>query len=82
LVEETKSTELEQRTTKLMAEKGDMPDNKAERLVKGSPEWIDRIRMGCDARAKANLLRVQLEYIRMRHSEWISHDANSRQEFR
>jgi hypothetical protein len=37
---------------------------------------MDRVKMGCDAGAKANLLRVQLEYI---HSEWISHNANSRQ---
>jgi hypothetical protein len=35
-----------------------------------------------EARKKANLLKVQLEYLRMRHSEWQSHEASKRAEMR
>ena len=60
------TVELEQRKTKLIEAYGDMADNRAERMVKASPEWMDRITMGWDARAKASLLRARLEYIHMR----------------
>jgi hypothetical protein len=80
LLEETKGAELEERKIKLIAEQGDMPDNKAERIVRGSPEWMDRLRMGCEARSKANLLKVQLKYIEIKHSEWLMHNAAARKE--
>jgi hypothetical protein len=51
-----------------------------ERMAKGSPEWADYIAKTVEARTAANLKRVQLEYIRMKHSEWISGDANARAE--
>jgi hypothetical protein len=44
LLEETKGAELEERKIKLISDQGDMPDNKAERLIKGSAEWMDRLR--------------------------------------
>ena len=34
----------------------------------------------CKARSKANLLKVQLEYIKLKHSEWIMHNAAARKE--
>ena len=52
----------------------------AERMAKASPEWADYITKTVEARTAANLKRVHLEYIRMRHSEWISGDANARAE--
>ena len=52
-----------------------MPENRAERLVRSSQEWAE-----CQARAKANELKVELEYIGMRHSEWQSAQANARGE--
>lgn len=61
---------------------GAMPVARAEREVKASPEYHDYIRKMVDARTQANLKRYQLEFIRMRHSEWIAGDANARAERR
>jgi hypothetical protein len=80
MIRDAPGAELEQRKTKLIAEQGDMPDCKAERIIRGSAEWMDRLRMGCEARSKANLIKVQLEYIKLKHSEWIMHNAAERRE--
>jgi hypothetical protein len=53
----------------LIAEPGDVPDGRAERIVKSSPEGESCIRQMCSARAKADELRLKLAWIRMRHSE-------------
>lgn len=55
---------------------------RAEREAKGSAEFHDYTRKSVEARTQANLKRHQLEFIRMRHSEWISGDANARAEKR
>jgi hypothetical protein len=78
LIEETKSATL----AKMMIELGDLPVSRAEMIAKASAEWREHIKMMCDARAKATLLKVKLEYIRMRHSEWQSSEANARAERR
>jgi hypothetical protein len=80
LLEESKTTVLEQRKTSLIGKAGDMPDAKAERSIKSDPEWEEYIQTMCEARKRANLLKVQLKYIEMRHREWISADANARKE--
>ena len=80
LFEELKTADLEQRKTKLIEAHGDMADNRAERVVKTSPEWEQRIRQMCEARAQANLLKAKLEYIKIKHSEWLMHNAAARQE--
>ena len=59
-----------------------MAENKAERLVKASPEWERYIRDMCAHRGTANLLRQKLEYIRMKHREWIAANADARDERR
>lgn len=83
LLEELKGATLEQRKASVMSESGKpMPENRAERLVKSSPEWERYIREMCSARSKAGKLRAQLEYFRMRHSEWMAADANARAEMR
>lgn len=68
--------------SQMVKRQGDMPVAKAEREVKASPEWLDYIEKMVEARTAANLKRVQLEFIRMRHSEWIAGDANARAERR
>lgn len=78
LLEDTKSAFLAQK----ISEQGDMPHNRAETTVKSSPEWADYIKTLTDARKQANLLKVQMEYIRMQFSEWQSHNANKRAEMR
>lgn len=69
LMEELKTTTLEEMKSKLIAERGDMPDNKAERLVKSSPDWRKYITEMCALRTKANRLKLQLDYIRMRERQ-------------
>ena len=76
LLEETKSASLSQ----MMKRLGDIPAAHAERDVKASPEWGDYIKRMVDTRTKANLKRVQLKYLEMRHREWIAADANARSE--
>lgn len=85
LLEEMKTTVQAQRETKLiedwkLLEDKPLSEAKAERLVKASKEWEEYIRKMCAARTKANLLKAQLEYIRMRHSEVMSKDATARKE--
>ena len=78
LLEDTKSAVLAQK----MAALGDMPVSKAEMQVKASNDWTDFIEKMVEARKRANLLKVQLEYIRMRSSEWSSFEASKRAEMR
>lgn len=78
LLEDTKSAVLSQRMQAL----AEMPVSKAEAIVKSSPEWQDHIEKMVAARKQANLLKVQLEYLRMKFSEWQSHEATKRQEMR
>jgi len=78
LLEETKSAMLSQMMTAL----GDMPVSRAEMTVKASPEWIEHVKLMVEARNKASLLKVQLEYIRMKFHEWQSHEATKRAEMK
>ena len=78
LLEETKSAVL----ARMMSAQGDMPVNRAELNVKSSEEWMEFITNMVKAREKAALLKVQLEYIRMRFNEWQSHAANRRAEMK
>lgn len=78
LLEETKSSVLAKR----MSDLGDIPINKAERIVKSSDEWTAYIARMCADRAAANKARVHLEYIRMLFWENNSESANKRAEMR
>lgn len=78
LLEDTKSAFLAQK----IAELGDMPVNRAEATVKASPEWVDYVRKMIDARKAANRRKVQLEYLRMKFTEWNSAEASQRAEMR
>ena len=80
LMEEMKTTVLEQKKTAYIAKHGDMPDAKVERIVKSSHEWEVYIKTMCKQRTDANLLKRQMDYINMKHREMISADANARKE--
>jgi hypothetical protein len=78
LMEETKSAVL----SGWMKGEGDIPVSRAEMNVKASKEWAEFIRAMLDARKKAALLKVQLEYLRMQHAEQQSAEATRRHEMR
>lgn len=64
--EDLKTTKLEQMKSALIAESGEMADNKAERLVKSSAAWEEHIMSGLEAKKKAHKLKVQLKWIEIR----------------
>lgn len=76
--EEMKSATL----SRLMVKQGDVPVSRAEMNVKAGDEWGEYLEQMTDARKSANLLKVQLEYLRMKFSEWQSHEATKRTEAR
>jgi hypothetical protein len=78
LLEDTKSAFLSQR----MQAHADLPVSRAEAMIKGAPEWVDFVEKMVAARKQANLLKVQLEYLRMKFSEWSSENATKRAEMR
>ena len=78
LLEELKSATLSQKMQAL----GEMPVSKAEMQIKASLEWKEYIEGMVAARKRANKLKAQLEYIRMRFSENQSAEATARAERR
>ena len=78
LLEETKSAVL----ARMMTARGDMPVSKAEMQVKASEEWSDYVTKTVGARREAALLKVQLEFIRMKFMEHNSADATRRAEMK
>lgn len=78
LLEDTKSAVLSQK----MAALGDMPVSRAEMNVKGSAEWVEHVGKIIEARKQANLLKVQLEFIRMQSGEQTSYEATRRAEMK
>lgn len=77
LLEDSKSAWVAQRQAMLG---GGIPVNKAEQIVKASPEYAEYIKTMVNARKEANLAKIRLEVKRMEFQEWISKDANARQE--
>lgn len=82
LLEDTKSAMLSTKIRQLIESEPGIALNRAEAEVKASAEWREWIESMIEARKKANLLKVQLEYLRMRHSEWQSLEASKRAEMR
>ncbi len=78
LLEDTKSAVLAERMSAL----GEMPVSRAEMTVKASAEWRSDLLAISTARQAANRLKVQMEYLRMKFSEWQSHEATKRTEAR
>jgi hypothetical protein len=78
IYEDTKSAILSQ----LMMKHGDMPVSRAEMIVKASEEWDAHVRAIVQSRKDANLLKVHMEYLRMKSGEWQSHEATKRAEMK
>ena len=78
LLEDSKSAVMAQRQAML----GDMPINRAEQIVKASPDWTEYIEQTIAARKAANLAKVELEAMRMRFQEYMNIEANQRTEMR
>lgn len=78
LLEELKSATLSQ----WMQALGELPVSKAEMQTKASDRWKEYIESMVSARKRANKLKAQLEYIRMRFSENQSAEATARAERR
>lgn len=76
LLEDSKSSVMAQRQASL----GDMPVNRAEQIVKASPDWVEYIERTVEARREANLAKVNMEYLRMKFQEFMSTEANQRTE--
>jgi hypothetical protein len=79
LLEGTKRDTLEKIKSRIVAG-SDMPDNKAERLARCSDEWREMKVLMLESRNKASRLKLQLEYLRMRHKEQMNANANARME--
>lgn len=82
LLEDTKSSILSQRMQALIRDEPGLAINRAEATVKASGEWAEWISGMIDARRKANLLKVQMEYLRMKSGEQASYEATKRAEMK
>jgi hypothetical protein len=82
IMEELKSTTLEQKKTALIKTNPGLAENKAERIIKSSPEWELYVREMCECRYHANRLKQRMEYLKMRHREWIGANADARAEYK
>ena len=78
LLEDLKSATLSQ----MMLSNNSDSVSKAEMLAKASPRWTEYIEAMVTARRKANLLKVELEWIRMKFQEQSSAEATARAERR
>lgn len=80
LLDESKTGTLARMKHDVIHQQGEMPDAKAERLVKASDEWFAYINSLVDAEAEANLAKMRMRWVEIRFQEWISNDANARRE--
>ena len=78
LLEDSKSAVL----AAMMSAKGDIPVSKAEMQSKASPEWKEYVQKTVEARRDASLLKVEVEFLKMRFQEEQSANANRRAEMR
>mgnify|MGYP003347377686 CR=1 FL=1 len=76
LLEDTKSSVLSQLIMKQIG----VPVTRAEHVARASQDYLDHIAAMVEARKQANLLKVQMEFLKMRFHEWNSSDANQRAE--
>ena len=74
LMEESKSSIFSQKCIEL----GDLPVNKAEQIVRASPEWHACLQRMVDAKTKANKAKIEIEYWKMKAQEAMSDQANER----
>src|SRR4249919_2722262 len=72
LMEETRTAVLSEMINKVISYNINMPYNKAELSAKSSPEYKEFVTTMVKLRSAANLLKVKLEWLRMRFSEQMS----------
>jgi hypothetical protein len=82
LLEESKTPVLEQRKAELIKADPTLADNAAERMAKADASWHKWIREMCNARTRANKLKIALKVTDMRHSENQSVEATKRAEMK
>jgi len=82
LMEETKTAVISQMIGKVIEGNFNLPFNKAELAAKSSEEYKEFITQMVRLRSRANLLKVQLEYLRMTFQEKNSAEATARAERR
>lgn len=82
LLEETKSATFSQMVGKILDENPKIAVNRAETLVKSSDEYKEFVSKMVLMRTKANRLKVQMEFLRMRFMEQNSREASARAEMR
>jgi len=82
ILEETKSAVFAEMTSALLSDNMRLAVNRAEVLVKSSPQWKTHVTSMVEARRQANRFKVEMEYLRMRHSEQQSIEATHRAESR
>jgi hypothetical protein len=80
--EEGKTTFLSSLKSKLIEADAKMSETKAERIVKSGDEWRSYLADMIKDRNAANKLKIDMEYLRMRHSEQQSIEATARAERR
>jgi len=78
LLEDTKTSVLAQKMSML----GDIPVNKAEMTIKATPDWHSYLAKIVAARKEANILKVRMEYLKMKYHEEQGHEASRRVEMR
>ena len=79
LMEETKSQTVAYRMSLLGNE---VPIGRREMEVKASLEYRDYVREMVALRKQADLLKVKMEWVRMRFQEWNSAEASKRAEMK
>jgi hypothetical protein len=52
-----------------------VPNNRAQHIANASPEYREHVEKAADAKRRANILKVRMDYLRMRerkqdHEEW------------
>jgi hypothetical protein len=82
LMEETRTAVLAEIVQRTISSDMSMPYNRAEMMAKSSIDYKNFVQKMVDLKRQANLLKVQMEYIRMKFSENMSHEATARSERR
>lgn len=82
ILEETKSIVFSEMVGKIISDDLKIAVNRAELLAKSSDDYKEFVTSMVKARSRANLLKVKLEYLRMRFSEAQSAEATARAERR
>jgi hypothetical protein len=82
LLERCRSAFRSQLVAKLMDSDPKLSETRATRMANGSTEWADYQKKITDTREEANLLKVKLEWVRMRYGEAQSYEATKRAEMK